>query len=555
MTRLILASILAVFLLLPTAVSANGLNTQSVDALVQAYGGEDEPGISIAISKDGELIYEGWKGQADLERRVAINQDTKFHIASISKQFTAFAILTLAQEGKLTLDQPVSDFFPQMEAGQGKATIRHLLDHTGGLREVNSLSQMLGITDGSPVTAEQMLALILRQRGVNFAAGSDEEYSNTGYQLLAHIVAQTSGVSFAEYLQEKVFGPLGMEQTFVRTDPSALIKNVALSYDIAPQSFINYPVLSTTYGSTGMISTPRDLLVWGHSLTIAELAQDPVLQAMSLRSMLPDGRETVAGNGQEFREFRGIRTWSHGGTTGGYKSFLLRLPDQGIVIAVMGNRADFLKATFAFDVAAALLGEALEPAPEPDQTPETIAELDSYVGDYRLFPGTVFSIRRKGEALTFAGYGQEEAFALPRISKGAFMLSPARDIRLEFRDFTEGQTTQMRWQVSADGYLRARRVDMEPLSDSPLNLSLFTGTYYSDELQMGFDIVAKDDGLSIETRMQGPVPLIEYAPGVFRPQGPVPLARMEFVSNGAEPVESVLVGSPVVEGVEFKRLN
>ena len=553
LTRSLLLALPLLWLNPSVFADADKLNTQAVDALVQGYGQPDEPGISVAIAKDGELIYEGWRGLADLERKVAIGQRTRFHIASISKQFTAYAVLKLAEEGKLRVDQPLSDFFPELEAGRGRVKLRHLLDHTGGLREVNTLVQLLGLSERAPVTAEQMLALLLRQKGSNFVAGTDEEYSNSGYQLLAHVVAQLSRQSFADYLHSQVLDPLGMTETFVRTDPYALIENVAISYAAARQPFVHHPVMATGVGSTGMVSTPKDLLRWGHSLNVAEAANDPILQAMAQRSRLPDGRVVVAANGQEFRQYRGVKTWSHGGTAGGFKSFLLRMPAEGIVIAVMGNRADFLKAKFAFDVADVLLEHRLGPEPELDLRPETEQELDRYVGDYRLFPGTVFSLRRDGKALTFAGFGAADAVPLPSLSKGVFLLNPASDLRLEFRDFDDERATQMRWQVSEDGYLLAKRVEMEPIGDAPINASLCAGTYYSDELQIGFDIFEKEGALWITSNLNAAIPLIQYQPRTFRPEGPIPFGRLMFLEHGAKPVQTILVSAPLAKDIRFER--
>ncbi|MEM1053736.1 MAG: serine hydrolase domain-containing protein [Pseudomonadota bacterium] len=553
MIRFFNLAFLALTLLIPAAASAKPLNTDAVDALVRAYGAPDQPGISVAIAHDEEVIYEGWTGLADLERSVAINRDTRFHIASISKQFTAFAILKLAEEGKLRVNQPISDFFPEVAAGRGAVTIQHLLDHTGGLREINTLTQMLGLSESSSLTGDQLLAIILRQKGINFEAGSDEEYSNTGYQLLAHIVAQVSDQSFADYMQTEIFSPLGMRQSVVRTDPMGLIENVAVSYEMNGQSFIHAPIFATAFGSTGIVSNPRNLLRWGQSLNAAELAGEPIVTALAKRSRLPDGRKVVAGNGQEFRNFRGLKTWSHGGSTGGFRSFLLRIPDQKLTIAVMGNRADFLKATFAFDVAEALLKDTLDAAPEPDLTPETAEELDSYAGDYRLFPGTVFSLRRDGDALNFAGYGESPGFALSRLSKGVFLLNPVRDIRLEFHDFADGKATQMRWQVSEDGYLIAPRVMLDPVPQGAVNLSAHTGTFYSDELQIGVTISEKEDTLWLASNIQAPVPLVQYAGGVFRPDGPAPFPRIEFVMNKEGRAQKLLMGAPLAQNLEFNR--
>lgn len=557
MQRLLLLALLSLFAFLPMPVSASALNTQAVDALVKAYGegdrAADEPGISVAVAKDGAVIYEGWTGAADLERKTAIGGETRFHIGSITKQFTAFAIHKLAAQGTLSIDQPVSDFFPELEASKGVVTIRHLLDHTGGLREVNTLVQMLGLSEASAITGDQTLALILRQKGTNFEPGTREEYSNTGYQMLAHIVAKASGVPFAEYLKTEVFDPLGMDQTFVRTDPFALIENVAVSYGRKGDGFVHTPIVAASFGSTGIVSSPRDLLRWGHWLNEAELAGDPALQGMATRAQTPDGGETVSSNGQEFRAFRGVRTWSHGGSTGGFRSFLLRLPDQGIVITVMGNREDFLKAAFAFDVAETLLGDALEPLSQPDLEPETTAQLDSYAGDYQLFPGTVFSLRREGDALTFAGYGEAEGFPLPRLSKGVFMLNPARDLRIEFKDFEDGVATQMRWQVSEDGYVPAPRLDLVPTPQMPADLGPFTGTFYSAELQNSIEIFERAGSLWISSSLYEAVPLAPFQPEVFQPAGASPYRRIEFTDFAEGGAQKLIVASPLVENLEFVR--
>ncbi|MEM6709864.1 MAG: serine hydrolase domain-containing protein [Pseudomonadota bacterium] len=542
-------------LLSSTFACADELNIDAVDTLVTGYSQPREPGISVAIARDGTLIYEGWSGLADLERRVPIDRRTRFLIASISKQFTAFAVHTLAAAGKLRLDQPLTDFFPQLGAVGDTVTSRHLLDHTGGLREVNTLVQLLGLSESAPVTAEQMLALTLRQKGANFPPGTDEEYSNTGYQLLAHIVARVSGQSFPDYLQAKVFKPMGMSRSFVRTDPNALIEHAALGYEAVGDDLAHRPVLATGIGATGMVSTPRDLVRWGHALNTAERAGDPVLQAMAERTRLPDGRVVVAGSGQEFRAFRGLKTWSHGGSTGGFRSFLLRLPEEGIVLAVVGNRADFLKAKFAFELAAVLLEDKLDPVPTPDLRPETLATLDRYVGDYRLFPGSVFSLRRSGEALTFATYGADDAFELPWLSRGKFLLNPSRDIRLVFPGTDGSPADHLRWQVSEDGYLRAERVELAPLPVTRLDLRRFTGSFYSTELQCGFDVVEQDGTLFIETRLHDAVPLVQYAPATFRPDGPVPFARLRFVTEGDAPARTINVAAPLAEGITFRRIE
>lgn len=535
---------------------AQPLNTEAVDALVKAYGPEDSPGISIAITRDGEVIYEGWTGQADLERAVPISGDTRFPIASISKQFTAFAIMKLADEGKLTLSQEVRDFFPSFRASGDGVTIQHLLDHTSGLREINTLTQILGFSDASAIAPAATLAIILRQEGRNFDPGTNEEYSNTGYQLLAHVVERVSGVRFEDYLRTEVFEPLGMRHSLVHRDPTVLIPNLAFSYEPGRTAMYNFPYVSAVIGSSGIVSTPRDLVRWGHALNDAGIGNTNIIDAMNARNQLASGNILVASNGQEFRDFRGLKTWSHGGSSGGFRSFLLRIPDQNIAIAVLGNRSDFLKAAFAFDVAETLLAGRLAPISKPDMSPETTADLDSYSGDYRLFAGLVFSIRRDGEDLTFETFSSESPAPLQRISKGVFLVDPVRDRKAVFRTFANGKATELIWQVSDDGFIRAPRVEMQPIPGALSNPALYAGSYYSDDLQVGFEISISDDGeLLISSSLRAPVTLAPIQPGVLRPLGNSPFALIEVGSGVQSPPDRVIVSTTLAENIVFERVE
>ncbi|MEM9085015.1 MAG: serine hydrolase [Pseudomonadota bacterium] len=556
-----LRSLASTCLLVLALVTSGDLHAQPIDkvALDARVRGEwkaDEPGMSVAISRDGELIYEGWTGQADLERGVPISRDTRFPIASTSKQFTAFAIMKLVDEGKLSLDQEVREFFPSFRASGNGVTIKHLLDHTSGLREVNTLTQILGFSDASLILPNASLELILRQNGRNFDPGTNEEYSNTGYQLLAHIVERASGVPFEDYIRTEIFEPLGMKDSLVDRDPTILTPNLALSYDPGRTAIYKNLYVSGVIGSSGIISSPRDLVRWGHALNTAQIGNANIIHAMNKRTRLANGNMAVASNGQEYREYRGLKTWSHGGSSGGFRSFLLRIPEENVVIAVIGNRSDFLKAAFAFDLAEALLADRLEPAPEPDMAPETIAELDSYAGDYRLFAGTVFSIRRDGDGLTFAGFGSGNPNRIERVSQGVFMVDPVRERRVEFRTFKDGKATELRWQVSEDGFIRAPRVAMQPIPDALSDPGLYTGSYYNDDLQAGFDISLSDEAqLAISSGLRGPVPLAPIQPGVLRPLGASPFAVIDVGSGTSAPPDQIIVSTTLAENFVFERVR
>ncbi len=550
--------IVAVFCLgiLSTSVlHAKTPDLKALDALLETYQKTDAPGISLAVSINGDIVYHKWAGQADLANDVPINSDTRFEIGSVTKQFTAFAIMMLAEEGKLTLDQDVRQIVPELIARPEPITIRHLLNHTGGLREVNSLLQLTGATDSSPVTQARSLDLIFRQRGGNFPAGQRQEYSNTGYQLLAEIIARVSGQSFPEFMRDRIFKPLGMNQTLVRTDPDLIIDDLAISYVPAQKGFVQAHLIAANYGSTGIVSNPRDMLRWAHAFKTAEIGGPGVSKAMAARPTLPNGRYAIAANGQEYRNFHGFDTWSHGGSTGGFRSFLLRIPEAQMDIVVISNRSDFLKAAFAFAAAKTLLAKRLKPKPSVDFVPETGTKLDRYAGDYQLFAGIVFSLRRDGDRLTLATFGKDDASPLPQVGKGVFLLNPVTQLQLEFHDFADGHATEMRWQVSEDGFIPAPRVVMQPVPQSPLDINELLGSYYCDTLQQVVTLFEQQGKLWLRTGDGNRTPLDRYQPDIFRTEEQGSITRIQIIREAGGQVSGILVSNALADNLEFRKLK
>ncbi len=548
---------LAIFCVCPLAASPPRATHDwaALDTLVDAFDKAGAPGISLAVSIDGQTVYHRWTGQADLAHGVPIGADTRFNIASVSKQFTAFAIMMLVDAGELKLEQDVREFIPELEVRSPPVTIRHLLNHTSGLREANSLLQLVGTPEAWPVTQARSFDLIVRQRGGNFPAGQREEYSNTGYQLLAEVVARVSRTPFPDFMRSRIFEPLGMTRTVVYSDPKQIIADLAVDYAPVGDGFARAHSLSATYGSSGIISDPRDLLRWARALETGEIGGTAVIAAMAERSTFHDGRPAIASNGQECRRFRGLDTWSHGGSVGGFRSFLLRIPEARMAVAVMGNRSDFHKAAFAFNVARALVADPSAPTPATKFRPETGTDLDRYVGDYQLFAGIVFSLRRDGDQLSFSMFGRGNASALPQIDKGVFMLNPARQLRLEFRDFVNGQATEMRWQISEDGYIPAPLVVMQPVPETPLNIHELEGSYYAETLQQVITLSAYRNTLRLRMGDGSYTLLDRYQPDTFRADGDSAIQRVKIRRGTAGRVVGVFISAALADDIEYRKLD
>ncbi len=536
---------------------AQAQDFQAVDDYLSEWQRDDAPGLAVAISRDGETVYRGNIGLANLEHGVLIADNTRFHIASVSKQFAAFAIMLLEDEGKLSLSDDIRVHLPELHATEMPVTINHLLSHTGGLREHNTLWGLIGAEDGDARSLTQAMTLIERQRGVNFPAGAAREYSNTGYFLLTQIVARVSGQSFAEFAEERMFAPLGINDTRMRDETASQIPHRARSYFPTGEGFNNANFDSAMIGSTGVVTTAGDMMIWARNFDEKRVGSEAVFRNMAKRTYLANGHLAIGANGQEYRKYAGFDTWSHGGTTGGYKSFLLRIPEAQISIVLLGNRADLDSAKIAFGLADILLADNADFAKleAPAFAKETGAELDKYVGDYEVFSGTFFSLARDGDELHFSVNGPEGAEAAPQIAKGSFLINPVTARSLDFVDFEDGRATGLRYQIGLHGFIPAPRVDLADFDPARVILADYAGTYYCRELQVTY-VVSLDDGTLILSEPRATETVLNaYQADTFRPNGQTYVGRVKFQRGKGGKVIGALVSGALANDILFERIE
>ncbi|MEZ5947170.1 MAG: serine hydrolase [Hyphomonas sp.] len=525
-------------------------------ALMAPWESPAAPGVAVAVSLDGETAFHGEAGLADLEHGIPITEDTVFHAASLSKQFTAFLVLSLAAEGKLSLDDDIALYLPELKDTGPPVTIRQLLDHVGGLREQSSLRSMAGWSKKDLVTQAQMLTLLGLQRGRNFAPGERFEYSNSGYGLLALIVERVSGERFADFASARIFSPLGMNDTQFRDRLSDIVPNAATSYEPRGDGFARLVLNFELLGSTGLKTTPRDLLKWATNFETHEIGAPFVFEQMAERNLAANGEPDVHGRGQELRRWNGVGTWSHGGRDAGFRAFLLRIPEQDLAVAVLSNRADFDMAKAAYDLAAIFLEGRPGYVPEEEAvwTPATAEELQALEGDYELFPGLIFSISADGDQLFFAPLNSPQKAPLPQIGDRQFMLNPAANISLAFRTDAAGKATAFDYVSSLNGTLKAPRIDLSPFDPSTANLQDYAGTYESDELAARYDFYVEGGQLVAKHLRLLPVLLTPYQDDTFA--GSVPeFGKVVFTRDAGGRITGCVVSGALAEGVQFRKLD
>ena len=309
-----------------------------VDSLFAAYSGANVPGASVAVIRDGQVIIRRAYGMADLEHRVSATPETDYRLASVSKQFTAMAVMMLAQAGKLRYDQAVRDFLPELPAATHAVTVRHLLNHTSGLWDYEDL---IPPSQSAQLNDHDVLALVASQDSLYFPAGTQYRYSNSGYVLLGIIVARVSGMSYADFLRTQIFTPLGMNATVAHVEGSDTVPRRAYGYSPSGGTFVqtDQSVTSATLGDGGIYTNVDNMVLWDQALYESKLVIAPMLELATTPPPLPGGATTEYGFGWFVDRYRGEKRWRHTGETSGFRNAIQRFPRRRLTVVVLTNRS------------------------------------------------------------------------------------------------------------------------------------------------------------------------------------------------------------------------
>ena len=372
------------------------------------------PGCAAAVSLNGEVVFEKAFGLADLEHNVPNTIQTIFESGSVAKQFTAASLVLLQQDGKLSLDDPVRKYIPELPDYGTPLTIRHLLNHTSGIRDWGTVMSLTGAGRGDRVITQDLaLDVITHQRGLDFTPGSEYSYSNSGYNLAAIIVERVSKQKFPAFVEERLFKPIGMKNSSWRDDYQRIVPGRAQAY--ARQGNgpwrLNMPFMNV-YGNGGMLTTVGDWMKWNAMLDSQSLGA-PLVNALETRGVLNDGRKIVYALGLEVSTYKGLKDVSHGGATAGYQTFLARYPNNKVSVGVMCNGTSPSAGGIAANITDEIFGPFPE-SPRPEAAKVSEDELNKFVGLWRNekthFPGRFVMengvVRWGGSRLIPMGSGQ-----------------------------------------------------------------------------------------------------------------------------------------------------
>lgn len=515
------------------------------------------PGCALSVMKDGQLIYKRGYGMADLDHDIPITPETVFHVASISKQFTAAAILLLMQDGKLSLDDDVHKYIPELPDFGSRITLRHLIHHTSGLRDQWNLLGLAGWRYSLDlITDDDVMSLMVRQRDLNFQPGEKHVYCNTGYTLLAQIVKRVSGQSLRDFTTNRIFVPLGMNNTHFRDDHAEIVKHIAYGYeqgkgrDVFRLSVTNFD----TVGATSLLTTVEDLARWDENFYDPKVGGRALVEQQLLRGRLNNGKELDYASGLEHGSYRGLATVDHGGADAGYRADLLRFPDQHFSVACLCNQAETNPSQLARKVADIYLADKLKEAPSTVAAaaakpfPMSGERLKQLAGLYwKKDEERAIRLVQEGGKL-YVSESEQDRLELSPVANNRLVLL-AFPVTLTFDEADDHSPSQMtiQGQGAATPEVFQRVSEFKPTGEQ---LKAYAGSYASEEIDPIYRIGIQQDGLVL-TRFKA-------SPGKLKPiiedyfEGPD--GTVHFSRNASRGVTGFTLNSGRIMNFRFSKM-
>ncbi len=475
-----------------------------VDTLFSKWNNNHSPGVSLAVIKDEKIVYEKSFGMANLEYSIPNKSNTVFNVASLSKQFTAFSIALLANKGKLSVNDDVHKYIPELPDYGTKITILNLLTHTSGLKDQWDLLYLAGWKQDDIIFNQDVLNLIFRQKELNFSPGERFQYCNSGYTLLALIVERITGKTFATWTKDNIFTPLGMSNSFFLDNYQLIIKNKAYSYKASEKGFEKSLINSTTTGANGLHTSLKDLCKWvdnyhtkivGNDKVIKTIDAIPSLQKLpSIDSVNNKELKLNYGYGQGIKRYRGQTLIGHDGSDAGYRTYIGRFPNQNLSIILLGNFEAFEAEKTAMQIADIFLAEQLEPVTKEDAVagkklliPESIEKAIS--GEYQIGHAKVLRIFVVDRNIVGEIKSEKRRFDLIPLSNTEYeSRTDAINIKYIKCKNTEVDSISFSEKGNVNRAAKLLSVDLSHLKE-------YTGEFYCGHLSTTYSINFKDNQL------------------------------------------------------------
>jgi CubicO group peptidase (beta-lactamase class C family) len=472
-----------------------------MDHLVAQTVKADGPGCAILVVDEDQIVFERAYGIADMDTGRPITTATAFNIESVTKQFTAACIALLVEEGKMSLDDDIRKYLPEMPAYEAPIQIKHLIYHTSGIRDFAVLSFLKGLPVDETYPEPVVLDLLARQKELNFRPGETQSYSNSGYFLLGLVVQRVTGMSVGAYAEKHLFDPLGMRRTSYHRDPERIGENVAIGHVAQGEGkYRRTHVAPDTrdFGFGGIYTTVEDLYQWDQSFIRNQIGGASFNTLRLTCGTLNNGDPLTYAFGLRIGTHGGCRTVGHQGGSPSYNAFFMRFPDRKFTVICLANYA--LNTTkLSYEIADLYLELPKEkPAHPPAPVTYPVAQVDpavyaGFVGKYCIDDGTVFVVSTQDNHLYVQPPGAPLLELCPKSATEYFL--KGANVQVSFPPSESGKTTKLIW------HQNSHHVSMERLDDRPLRpgqLNEYEGEYYSEELQITYGVYVREDRLCLK---------------------------------------------------------
>jgi len=533
---------------------------RKVDELFQSWSKPGSPGCALGVYENGHIVYARGYGMADLNAGAPIAPDTVFHVASMSKQFTAASIILLAEDGKLSLKDDIHKYIPELPDFGEPITLNDLMHHTSGLRDQWALLDLAGWRYSEDlITDDDVMSVVTRQRQLNFKPGDKFLYSNTGFTLLGIVVKRVSGLSLRAFTSKRIFEPLGMTRTHFRDDHAEIIKNDAVGYTRAdPQKPFRISITNfDTVGATSLHTTVEDLQKWDENFYHTKVGGPGFVHAMLEQAKLNTGETIDYASGLFIGAYRGLPTVDHSGADAGYRSDMRRFPNQHFSAAVLCNLAEANPNRLVRQVADIVLAKALAPEAGPSGSQAALRDMPATPDQRASLPGLYWDpIGKRFARLTAKSDTLEiELGADPprRLFSGDgrrlnFVFTPGGEpVDLEPLAAAPGKPRSL--VMTAPGGPPTRFEEATPSKPTPSDLAELAGPYVSDEIDPVYRVVLTSGTLTLVRLKHAPDKLTPMTKDVFVGE----IGTVRFLRDGSQHVTGFVLDAGRIENVEFRR--
>ena len=490
-----------------TILVTSQIDTKAINALFYEYSIPNTPGAVVTVVKDGELVFNNGFGIANLEYNIPLTPQTPFNIASLTKQFVCFGLLLLQNEEKLTLDDDVRTFIPELHDFGNVITLRHLMSHTSGLNDQWHLLSLAGWKLDDVITHQMVLEFLYKQRTLGFLPGERYSYSNSSYTLLSEVIARVSGMTFPEFLKKYIFEPLRMNNSRVQDDYRGLINNRAYSYQKTNRGYVKSIFSTDNYGPGGIITTGEDIAKWMINFHKTTLGSRELIQLLDNQQTLNDGTKFGGALGQFYSTHMNRKIIQHTGSEAGYRSYLVRFPEEKLSICVFSNRNNADTKRLALQTADIFLKPDKKPLiPEEKEiskpfTPVKLTnrKLKSFEGKYWDFEKDYSrTIKLKNDTLRYIIH-ENRQFPLVPISKQKFVMLGIKDY---YEIAFDSNNAISKMEILPEKGRGSVLEKYEDISYTESQLQSFQGLYFSEELNTFIKLFVKEGKLILSHQRQ-----------------------------------------------------